>query len=188
MRHLVFVTLVPVALALAFIGADAGPQTQPKGARDYYKELYGAGGLQKYSQYACFFEDVTFRDYFFTVVFSEELVDSLKSTKLGTEMLKLMSKQDQEFIRKKSAGIYRYNKGVYMNGVVMDKDDLSSWVRTSNDGKQRERFRFQRQTLRFAWTYESLKPAGKDSHSPPSPIFGRCEKIPTDIRQNGENE
>lgn len=178
---LVVVVLV-VGLTFASIGTDARPQIQSKNAHDYYKGLYVAGGLQQYSQYACFFDDdvASIRDFFFTVIFSDEMLAELKSTPLGTEMLKLLPKQDQEFIRKRSAGIYRYNKGIFLNGVVMYKDDLSSWVKISNDGKGRERFWFQRQTLRFAWIFEKPKAL--------PPAFGHCERIPTDIKQNGENE
>jgi hypothetical protein len=181
MRRLILIVLVALAVAP---GIDS--QVQPKTAHDYYKQLYTAGGLQKYSQYACFFEDDTapFRDYFFTVVFSEELLDSMKGNPSGADLVKALPKQEQVFFLKKSAGIYRYNRGVYMNGVVVDKEAPSSWVRMSDDGKQKERFKFQRQTLRFAWMYEALKPE-KDSSS--SPIFGQCEKVPSDIPQVGEN-
>jgi hypothetical protein len=175
--------MVLVALAVA---PGVGSQVQPKSAHDYYKQLYTAGGLQKYSQYACFFEDDTapLRDYFFTVVFSEDLLDSMKGNPSGADLIKLLPKKEQEFFLKKSAGIYRYNKGVFMNGVVVDKDGLSSWVRMSDDGKQRERFNFQRQTLRFAWMYEPLRP---EKDSPSNPIFGQCDRVPTDIPQVGEN-
>jgi hypothetical protein len=180
MRRLIFVALVALAFSL---GIDAN-QVQPKNARDYYKELYSAGGLQKYSQYACFLEDEPIRGFFFSVIFSEEMADFLKSTPEGTALLKLLPKQEKEFIRKKSAGFYRYKNGVYMNGVVMNKDDLSSWTRISDDGKHRERFKFQPQTLRFAWEYEPLK--STDQGSPPT-IFGQCERVPPDVRQYGEN-
>jgi hypothetical protein len=173
--------LVVVALAFA-LGIDAH-QVQPKSAHDYYKELYTAGGLQKYSEYVCFLEDEPIRGFFFSVIFSEEMAAFLKSTPEGTALLKMLPKQEKEFIRKKSAGFYRYKNGVYMNGVVMDKDDLSSWVRISDDGKHKERFKFQPQTLRFAWVYEPLKP---ENDSPPT-IFGQCERVPPDVQQYGEN-
>jgi len=180
MRRLILIVLVVLAVAP---GVDS--QVQPKTAHDYYKALYTAGGLQKYSQYACFWEDYgPLQDYFFTVVFSEELLDSMKGSPSGADLMKLLPKSEQEFFLKKSAGLYRYNKGIFMNGVVVEKESPSSWVRMSDDGKQRERFKFQRQTMRFAWIYEPLKPE-KDSTS--SPIFGQCEKVPGDVPQVGEN-
>jgi hypothetical protein len=79
MKRAIILGAILVTLTLTAPGIEVGPQNEPKSARDYYKELYNAGGLQEFSQYACFFDDTRFQDFFFTVVFSEEMVESLKS-------------------------------------------------------------------------------------------------------------
>ena len=177
--------------ALLFLGFPGHAQT-PTTARDYYKELYNAGGLDRMADgYACFFDDLKDLkiDNFF--IFGEG--KHLREYMMANGTFEKLSKEAQAAMKTDFLIVRGYTKGVPFGSQDFYTKDEDSWVteervmkKEDNSATFRMRLDINWQTLRFRRSVEVLNP--DLSFQGEIPLFGRCEKIPSAIRHHGPEE
>jgi hypothetical protein len=146
-------------------------------ARDYYQELYAAGGLDRMaSEYACFQDDPMAVNFF---IFSESKL--LRSHMQENGTFSKLSKPQQQELKKDFLNVRGYQQGVpWANESFLDKDG-ESWVTDkfilpTTKVPAVVRFTLNWQTLRYKWSVEYG--SGKESAN-----FGRCELVTGGVRQ-----
>lgn len=153
-------------------------------ARDYYEELYTAGGLDRFADgHVCFFDDEN-SDTFFT--FGQTKL--LREYMIEHGTFGKLSKSAQAELKKDSLIFRGYVKGVPhpQEDFMYPKD--GSWVsdRFMLDARTPAEVRFSIvwQTLRFKRTVERIRSNG--STFPVATTFGRCEAVAPGVRQHGD--
>jgi hypothetical protein len=167
------------ALVLALFLAY--PQATEPTARDYYNELYKAGGLDHMAdEYVCF-QDTPEVGTFFLFSRSDDIRKALMvdgsfqklpkatQTKFSTDIL---------FVRGYSKGIPFKDYDFYSkDGVSYVGDEL---IVDKNSPHVRIRLTIQWETLRFKRAVEFIGKPGADVN-----VYGKCERVSSDIRQHG---
>jgi hypothetical protein len=155
-------------------------------ARDYYKELYDAGGLDRMgAEYACFKDDPQ-HDTFF--IFGQSRTLRERMIAAGTfnpshKVPKDAPKEDFLIVRGYQKGIpwaedmFFTKQGGLWTSEKMQTMPLGNGLRTTII------IVINWQTLRYRWGVEVVD---KGQRHAAGGHFGRCEKIPIDVRQNAE--
>ena len=159
----------------------------PLTARDYYKELYDAGGLDRIaSEYACFKDD-THHDTFF--IFGQSTTLRERMISAGTfnpsyKVPKDAPKEDFLIVR-------GYEKGIPWTEDMFFTKQGGLWtsekMQTMPLGDARRSVAIgiliNWQTLRYRW---GVWVVDKGQRHAAGGNFGRCEKIPVGVQQKGE--
>ncbi|HYK36887.1 hypothetical protein [Alloacidobacterium sp.] len=157
--------------------------TFAQSARDYYNELYKAGGLDRMADgYVCFDDDPKLETIF---IFGKS--ETLKQFLISTGEFKKMSKAQQAELNHGFLNTRGYDKGVPQSVEETYSADGTSW--TTDPGiisgqKMRMRLSIEWTTLRYRRSVEFLNPNGT-LKSVPISRYGRCEEVSPDIRQKG---
>src|ERR1700730_1542298 len=157
------------------------PQTTPHTAREYYDEIYKAGGLDRMAdKYVCFDEDPTNESFF---IFGESkdvrefMIADGTFTKLAKDMQAKL-KQDWLILR-------GYAKGIPFDTEEFFDKDGASWVdeprKLDAHTNLRVRLTINWQTLRYKRSVEMLTESLK--YRSEVARFGRCEHVALDIPQ-----
>lgn len=153
-------------------------------ARDYYKELYAAGRLDRMAGgYACFQDDPKV-DSFFTFGESGDLRHSMLADGTFSEL----PEATQGLLKKDFLMVRGYNKGIPWRGEEYLEKDEGSWIsdlRMLNDDTPiRIRFSINSQTLHYKYAVEVLNL--DSTYRSEVASFGGCEEVPAEVRKHGE--
>ena len=156
-------------------------------ARDYYNEIYAAGGLARAAaRYVCFNEDPDVKAFLgFTE--SKYLLEHM----ISNGQFDKLSKPEQSALKEKEALIFRgYDKGVpwaRYEFLLLDPDG-ASWVSEKSmlGGKtpMRIRFSISWETMRYKRSVEVLN--SDDTLKGEVSAYGRCERVPQTVQQTGK--
>jgi hypothetical protein len=156
-------------------------------ARQYYKELYNAGGLDNMADgYVCFDDDDKLETFF---IFGES--KTIREFMIADGSFGKMSKDFQQKLKKDFLIVRGYDKGVAIGGEDFYDRDGGSWVgeeftlskQPNTFGKMR--FNITWETLRYKRSVEVLKP--DKSLSGQYARYGKCEQVFAEIRQHGNH-
>lgn len=176
LHRIMKVTLVAVLLF-------GSVSTFAQSARDYYNEIYKAGGLDRMSDgYACFDDDPKLETFF---IFGKS--ETLKQFLISTGEFKKMSKAQQADLNRGFLNTRGYDKGVPLSGEEIYWADGTSWASEPgiiNGTKMRVRISIEWTTLRYKRSLEFLNGNGTLKGVPVS-RYGRCEKVSPDVEQKG---
>lgn len=172
---------MPKVFAVAAFGLLLASTSVPaQTARDYYNELYKAGGLDRMADgYVCF-DDSKELSTFFIFGKSEALREFLDEQH---EIAKL-PKGSQDALKKGFLIVRGYDKGVPLSSEETYSKDGDTWVtETSRVQKalMRMRLSISWETLRYKRTLEILN-ADKTLKTPVD-RYGRCEMVSPEVRQ-----
>ncbi len=171
-------------LRLLAVIAIANSVLSAQTARDYYNELYEAGGLdQILSEYACFSDEQTNTNFF---LFAE--TKNIKEIMVKDGTFKKLPKATQGEFNKDTLFFRGYNKGVPFDTEPPYRHDGESWIsepfNLAPKTPARVRFTITWATMRYRRSVETLNPDG--SAKQVTAVFGRCERIPTRVWQRGK--
>jgi hypothetical protein len=170
-------------IALVVVLLFGSSSTFAQSSRDYFNEIYKAGGLDRMADgYVCFDDDPKL-DTFFIVAKSE----TLKQFLISTGDFKKMTKAQQAELNRGFLITRGYDKGVALSSEETYYTDGTSWA--SEPGivsgtKMRMRLSIEWTTLRYKRDVEFLNPNGTLKRVPIS-RYGRCEEMPPDVQQKG---
>ncbi|HEV2288314.1 MAG TPA: hypothetical protein VGR81_05105 [Candidatus Acidoferrales bacterium] len=150
-------------------------------ARDYYKELYAAGGLDRLADgYACFEDDPKAEAFF---IFGEGKYIRESMTADGT--FSKLPKSTQLLMKKGFLMVQGYDKGVPWQSDELLRKDEGSWVSDERMLDKhtlvRIKFTINWQTLRYKWAAEALNL--DSTYRSEVASFGKCERVPLGVRQ-----
>lgn len=149
-------------------------------ARDYYTELYKAGGLDRMAdEYVCF-DDSKDLDTFFIFGKSE----TLKQYMIDTGTFNKLSPRNKKFLNDGYLNMRGYDKGVALSNEEMYYKDGDTWSTEKGviqGWTMRVRLSISFETLRYKKSVEILNPNG--SLKSEVARYGRCESVPGDVRQ-----
>ncbi|MGA2375339.1 MAG: hypothetical protein ABSF72_07450 [Candidatus Sulfotelmatobacter sp.] len=158
-----------------------------QGARQYYKEIYDAGGLDNMADgYVCFDDDHKLETFF---IFGES--KTIREFMIADGTFSKMSPDLQRKLKKDFLIVRGYDKGVPIGEEDFYDRDGSSWVGEefvlSKEPKTfgRMRFNITWETLRYKRSVEVLKP--DESFSGQYARYGKCEQVSPEIRQHGHH-
>ncbi|MGB8128925.1 MAG: hypothetical protein WCG81_03975 [Candidatus Angelobacter sp.] len=167
-----------ILMVLAFYGVVFGTT-----ARDYYNEIYKAGGLdRKAAGYACFPDEDTGKFF----IFSQS--DVVRQFLIDERQYKKLPKSQQTELDKGFIYLRTYYKGVPRGPITLDKDGESYLF--EGDMKQEKgavlkiRYTFNWATLRYEESVGIYR-KGTLVRSSEHNGYGRCELVGTGIRQTG---
>jgi hypothetical protein len=168
--------------ALAIVVLSTGA-CQAQKAREYYDELYKAGGLDRMADGWVCFDEHPENQNFFIFAKSETLKEFLKEN----DGLKSLPQGSRAQLDKGFLFVRGYNKGVALgDGQDFYIKDGESWVsdpfRLGRGGTGRMRLRVSFETLRYRRSVEVTKDHVTNEAAT---TFGRCESISPDVRQKG---
>lgn len=165
--------------ALGFLLARAG---DAQSARDYFNELYKAGGLDRMAdEYVCFDESPELQTFF---IYSSSEV--LKEFFIQNGAFSKLPKGQQAELNKGFLVVRQYDKGIALGDKTSYSKDGSSWVTEivyAQKTPMRMRLTIAPETLRYKRTVEILN-ANSELQSEIA-RYGRCELIPDTVRQMG---
>jgi hypothetical protein len=173
--------IMKIALVVVLLFGSAS--TFAQSARDYYNEIYKAGGLDRMADgYACFDDDPKLETFF---IFGKS--ETLKQFLISTGEFKKMTKAQQADLNRGFLNTRGYDKGVPHSNEETYQTDGTSWA--SEPGiisgtKMRVRLSIEWTTLRYKRSVEFLNPNGT-LKSVPLSRYGRCEEVSPDVRQKG---
>lgn len=171
--------LLAAAIGLSMIRIANG-----QSAREYFNELYKAGGLDRMAdEFVCFDESPDLQT-FFIVAKSDVLRDFLKTT---GDYEKLPA-SDKAALSKGYLIVRGYDKGVPVGEREFYYRDGTTWASdvfkmNKEAALMRLRLSIAWETLRYKRTVEILD----DDSKLQSQIarYGRCENVPTTVQQKG---
>lgn len=156
-----------------------------QGARQYYNELYKAGGLDRMADaYVCFDNDSNLETFF---IFGES--KTIREFMIADGTFSKLSKDFQKRLNDDFLVVRGYDKGVAIGGEDFYNRDGNSWVGEkfvlSKEPKKYGRMRFDItwETLRYKRSVEVLDAGG--SFRGQYARYGRCEKVSPEITQHG---
>jgi hypothetical protein len=169
----------PTALVLALIATSCFAQS----ARDYYNELYAAGGLDQITSYrVCFNDEPELRTFF---VFVESKV--IREVMMADGSFSKADRAFQAELKKRFVLMRGYDKGVPLP-VEEYRSDNGSWVTEQfmldKATPARIRFEITPETLRYKRSVEILRQDG--SLRSVVAAYGRCEAVSPEVRQHGK--
>ena len=159
-------------------------QVAPKTARDYYNEIYAAGGLDRMADgHVCFDEDPKLDTFF---IFGES--KDIREFMMADGTFSKMPKDMQAKLKTDFLIVRNYEKGVPAANQDFYEKDGESWVTEKfKVGKEcclRVRFTINTQTLRYKRAVEILNP--DSTYRSEKARFGRCETVAADVQQHGD--
>jgi hypothetical protein len=170
-------------IALIIVLLFGSASTFAQSARDYYNEIYKAGGLDRMADgYACFDDDPKLETFF---IFGKS--ETLKQFLISTGDFKKMSKAQQADLNRGFLNTRGYDKGVPLSNEEIYWADGSSWASEPgiiSSTKMRMRLSIEWTTLRYKRSLEFLNPNGTLKSIPVS-RYGRCEEVLPDVQQKG---
>ena len=152
-------------------------------ARDYYKELYAAGGLdQVLSEHVCFDERTDLKTFF---IFTSSKV--IREVMMVDGSWAKASKSLQAELNKELLIFRGYDKGVPISTEDdMHPDNNGGWLSDSfvlDKHPAHVRFTISWETLRYKRSVEGIDADG--TSRPIISTYGRCELVSHAIRQHG---
>ena len=168
-------------LATVFLTSPCFAQS----ARDYYKELYAAGGLDQILSHLVCFDDRRELDTFFIFTESKVIRDVMIADGSFDKAPKTLQAQ-----LKKDFLIFRgYDKGVALSSEEPYHPDNGSWLSepfmVEKGTPARMRFSITSETLRYKRSIETSK-QHNGIFLPLISTYGRCEPVPPTVRQHGK--
>jgi hypothetical protein len=170
------------ALATILVASSCFAQT----ARDYYNEIYAAGGLDRMAaRYVCFNEDPKLKIF---LIFTENKY--LREYMISNGTFDKLSKAQQAELKKEFVIFRSYDKGVPSDTEeFLNPDGTSpSWVsdKAMIDKRTpvRVRFSISWETMRYRRSAEILNL--DDTINRVVSTYGRCEPVSPTIRQTGK--
>jgi hypothetical protein len=153
-------------------------------ARDYYNELYAAGGLDHTAgTHACFQDDPMVENFF---ILKES--KNLRNYMLADGTFSKLPKATQELMKKDFLMVRGYAKGIPWRGEELLEKDEESWISDLRMLDERTpiriRFSINWQTLRYKYAVEILNM--DSTYRTEEASFGHCEEIPAEVTQHGE--
>lgn len=154
-------------------------------ARQYYDELYKAGGLDRMAdKYICFDDEDELKTFF---IFAES--KDLREFLTADGTMNKFPKAEQERLKKNFLIVRGYDKGVLVGDEQFYDADGASW--TSEDffldkvkkTKARMRLTVTWETLRYKRSVEILK--SDSSLKQEVSRYGRCERVSAQVAQHG---
>jgi len=149
-------------------------------ARDYYTELYKAGGLDRMAdEYVCF-DDSKDLDTFFIFGKSE----TLKQFLIDQGGFAKLPPKSKKILNDGYLNMRGYDKGVALSSEEMYYKDGDTWSTEKGmvqGTAMRMRLSISFETLRYKRSVEILNPNG--SLKSEVSRYGRCESVPGDVRQ-----
>lgn len=167
------------ALVLAFLLAY--PQTTEPTAREYYNELYKAGGLDQLAdEYVCF-QDTPEVGTFFLAARTKDIREMLTADGSFAKL----QKSSQAILSKEQLIVRGYAKGLPFPNYDFYARDGASWIGDErlvdkNSPPIRMRLTISWETLRFKRAVEFVGKPGAEI-----PVYGRCERVAPGVRQHG---
>jgi hypothetical protein len=164
--------------AILFLASACFGQT----ARDYYNELYKAGGLDRWAdEYVCFADEGDNQN-FFILTQSEDIRKYLMADgSFGKLPKEIQGKMQKDFLI-----VRGYNKGIaFADKQIFDKD-RNSWVSDKVVMKNmplRMRITITWETMRYKREVEVLN--ADSTVKAALPGYGKCEEIPSTVHQKG---
>jgi hypothetical protein len=156
------------------------PSLGQTAARDYYTELYKAGGLDRMAdEYVCF-DDSKDLDTFFIFGKSE----TLKQFLIDQGGFAKLSPKNKKILNDGYLNVRGYDKGVALSSEEMYYKDGDTWSTEKGvvqGWPMRVRLSISFETLRYKKTVEILNPNG--SLKSEVSRYGRCESVSGDVRQ-----
>lgn len=169
-----------VAICLILSAATFGET-----ARQYYNEIYKAGGLDRMAdEYACFDDHEKLETFF---IFGES--KTIREFMVANGTFSKMSKNFQKQMKEDFLIMRGYDEGVTVGGEDFYSRDGSSWItekfRLSNRSKTlgKMRFAITWETLRYKRSVEILNADGSFQNE--YARYGKCERVPNEIQQHG---
>ena len=168
------------ALSTILVASSCFAQT----ARDYYNEIYAAGGLDRLAdRYVCFNEDLNVKTFF---VFTEN--KHLREYMISNGTFDRLSKAEQAELKKDFLIFRGYDKGVPWATNEFLYPDGASWVsdKFMLDKKTpaRVRFSISWETMRYKRSVEVLN--SDETINGEVSTYGRCEPVSPTIRQTAK--
>jgi hypothetical protein len=170
-----------VMCAILFLASACFGQS----ARQYFSEIYNAGGLDRMAdEYVCFDDDKQL-DTFFT--FSQS--KTIREVMVATGTFAKLDKEVQQKLKTDFLIVRGYDKGVVIGAEDSYDRDEDSWAGgTFVLGKQpkhlgRMRFTITWETLRYKRTVEVLN--ADMSSIGQYARYGKCESVSPEVRQKG---
>jgi hypothetical protein len=167
-------------LATIFVASSCFAQT----TRDYYNEIYGAGGLDRMAaRYVCFNEEPDVKAF---LIFTENKY--LREYMISNGTFDKLSKAEQTELKKEFLIFRGYDKGVPWATEEFLNRDGASWVsdKFMLDKKTpaRVRFSISWETMRYKRSVEVLN--SDDTINRIVPAYGRCERVSQMVQQTGK--
>jgi hypothetical protein len=154
-------------------------------ARDYYNELYAAGGLDRMAGARACFQDDPKVDSFFVLRESKNLRDYM----LANGTFSKLPDDTQELMKRDFLMVRGYAKGIPWRGEEFLEKDEASWIsdqRMLDDRTPiRIRFNINWQTLRYKYAVEVLNMDSTFRTEVAS--FGHCEEVQAAMQQHDED-
>lgn len=168
------------------VASQIGAQPEPRTARDYYNEIYAAGGLDRMADdHVCFDEDPTNQNFF---IFGQSKF--IREVMMAEGTFAKLPKATQARLQKDFLIVRGYARGIpFDNEEYYDKDG-ASWVSgkyplgNGKAGLIQIRLTINWQTLRYKRAVEMFDT--DSSYRGELAHFGKCEEVKTDVRQRGE--
>jgi hypothetical protein len=153
-------------------------------AHDYFKELYGAGGLDRMTDgYVCFDDRPDTQTFF---IFAESKL--LRQFMIENGDFYKLPKAEQATLRKDYLMLRFYEKGIAQPHHEFLNEDGGSWISDKlmpvKNHPMRIRFTVQWQTMRYRRSVEIFN--SDSTFRSEISTYGRCEEIPAGVRQKGE--
>ncbi len=173
--------VVLIAALTAFAVQSGNAQT----ARDYFKDLYKAGGLDKTAdEYVCFDDRPDLKAFFVYADYS-----ALKQRMSDDGKLAKLSQHQQRMVGNGFLIVREYDRGVphaeedvyYREGDTWATDPITVH---SLKTPMRMRLNIAQGTLRYQRKVEILNSASKVADEVVA--FGRCELVPVPVEQTGK--
>ena len=173
------------AILLSFLVPPHAKNREALTARDYYNEVYAAGGLDDVANgHACFQDDPKV-DSFFILEEGSDHGDSRVDN--GTSST--LPETPQEPIRKDILTVRGYAKGIPWKGQEFLEKDEESWISDLHMLDEhtpiRIRFNIDWQTLRYKYAVEVLNM--DSTYRTEVASFGHCEEVPVEVPKHGED-
>jgi len=159
--------------ALVFVLFGCGVPCLAQTSRDYYNEIYKAGGLDRMADgYACFDDDPTLQTFF---IFGQSVV--IKQMFIDAGKFSSLPKAEQAKLNRGFLVVRGYDRGVPLSSEEFYEKDGESWVQDGmvSGKKTKERLIISMETLRYKRTVELDD--GKGNFSPLVSRYGKCENV-----------
>lgn len=178
------VNSVLVAVFLSFLLPLRAQNRSSQSARDYYKELQAAGGLDHVAgAHACFQDDPKIDSFF---IFTES--KNLRNYMLADGTFSKLPKETQGLMNKDFLMVRGYVKGIPWKGEEFLEKDQASWISDQRMLDEqtpiRIRFNINWQTLRYKYAVEVLNT--DSTYRTEVASFGSCEEISPEMQQHDE--
>ncbi|SPE37608.1 exported hypothetical protein [Candidatus Sulfopaludibacter sp. SbA6] len=168
------------ALTTILVASPCFAQT----ARDYYNEIYAAGGLDRMvARYVCFNDNPDVKAFF---IFTENKY--LREYMISNGTFDKLLKAEQAEIKKDLLLFRGYDKGVPLATEDFLNPDGTSWVSDkfilNKKTPARVRFSISWETMRYKRSVEVLD--SDDTINGEVPAYGRCERVALTVVQTGK--